>query len=335
VNIESDAPATGDAVALGADLLTPPQEGGSLRAGFELFLISFLILFLELACIRWFGSTVIFLTFFTNIVLVACFLGVSVGCLAARRRWSWINTLVPLALVAAGSAVGLLRLYKESPRLLIDIGSEQSPQLIYFGTDTRAKDPSKWVVPMEALAAYFFVVIALMFVGLGQEMGRRFASIPNRVAGYSADIFGSLTGIVAFGLLSAFRLPAMVWFLIAMAIGVCFVRRHRRFQIVGLLGVVGLIALADWPWDARGVESLAIWSPYYQVRFKPRYLSIDVNNLGHQGMVEVDRAGPAYRLPHLPYLCSSRVSSSQRRSAAARSPTSISARISAGSSWGA
>ena len=42
-----------------------------------------------------------------------------------------------------------------------------------------------------------------------------------------------------------------------------------------------------------------IWSPYYQVRFKPRYLSIDVNNLGHQGMLPVDRAGPAYFLPHL------------------------------------
>ena len=49
----------------------------------ELFLISFLILFFELACIRWFGSTVIFLTFFTNLVLMACFLGMSVGCLAA------------------------------------------------------------------------------------------------------------------------------------------------------------------------------------------------------------------------------------------------------------
>ena len=42
-----------------------------------------------------------------------------------------------------------------------------------------------------------------------------------------------------------------------------------------------------------------IWSPYYQVRFKPRYLSIDVNNIGHQGMLPVDRAGPGYFLPHL------------------------------------
>ena len=40
-------------------------------AFFDLFLISFLILFFELACIRWFGSMVVFLTFFTNIVQLA------------------------------------------------------------------------------------------------------------------------------------------------------------------------------------------------------------------------------------------------------------------------
>ena len=47
------------------------------RVDLHLFLISFVILFFELACIRWFGSTVIFLTFFTNLVLMACFLGMS------------------------------------------------------------------------------------------------------------------------------------------------------------------------------------------------------------------------------------------------------------------
>ena len=87
---------------------------GERRASVELFLISFLILFFELACIRWFGSTVIFLTFFTNIVLMACFLGVSVGCLASSRRWSWMSALVPLAIVATASACGFLWAYKPS-----------------------------------------------------------------------------------------------------------------------------------------------------------------------------------------------------------------------------
>src|SRR5436309_11116843 len=102
-----------------------PKDESSLatsrRGHVDLFLISFLILFLELACIRWFGSTVIFLTFFTNIVLMACFLGVSVGCLAATRRWSWITMLVPLTLVAAASACGFLWAYNAFDQMMIDV----------------------------------------------------------------------------------------------------------------------------------------------------------------------------------------------------------------------
>ena len=60
------------------------------RVDLHLFLISFAILFFELACIRWFGSTVVFLTFFTNIVLMACFLGMTVGCLAASRGRDYV-----------------------------------------------------------------------------------------------------------------------------------------------------------------------------------------------------------------------------------------------------
>ena len=51
----------------------------------DLFLVSWLLLFLELACIRWFPAHVLFLTFFTNTVLLACFVGMSVGLLIARR----------------------------------------------------------------------------------------------------------------------------------------------------------------------------------------------------------------------------------------------------------
>src|SRR5258708_34739165 len=73
------------------------------RDGVNLFLIGFLILFLELACIRWVSANVIFLQFFTNIVLIACFLGMSCGCLAARKRQDW---LAALPLVTLGTFRG-------------------------------------------------------------------------------------------------------------------------------------------------------------------------------------------------------------------------------------
>ena len=74
------------------------------RKSARLFLVSFLILFLELVCIRWFASTVVFLTFFTNIVLLATFLGMSVGCLAAADRRNLIDTVAPLLLLAVSLA---------------------------------------------------------------------------------------------------------------------------------------------------------------------------------------------------------------------------------------
>src|SRR2546425_8748872 len=79
------------------------------RPYLDLFLISFLILFFELAAIRWFAGTVVFLTFFTNIVLLACFLGMSVGLLAARRPQPLVQMALPVAMLAFAAAIAIHR----------------------------------------------------------------------------------------------------------------------------------------------------------------------------------------------------------------------------------
>src|SRR5687767_434578 len=79
----------------------------------RLFLISFFILFFELACIRWFGSTVVFLTFFTNIILIACFLGMSVGLLTSARKVNFINWVLPLMAGGCLLSTGLLRVSQD------------------------------------------------------------------------------------------------------------------------------------------------------------------------------------------------------------------------------
>ena len=78
--------------------LLPPLS--TAEQGRNLFLVGFLVLFMELACIRWFAAYVIFLQFFTNVMLLACFLGMSCGCLAARARRDWLGYFPYLALGA-------------------------------------------------------------------------------------------------------------------------------------------------------------------------------------------------------------------------------------------
>src|ERR1700722_624971 len=169
-------------------LVSPSQ---SRRPYLDLLLISFLILFFELACIRFFGSMVVFLTFFTNITLMACFLGMSVGCMTATRKINFMKRVLPLAFLTTLAAVVLFIVYQKFSNITIDVGNQKSPQLIYFGTEYRPKDPRQFVIPLYYPVGFFFTLIALMFVGLGQVMGRAFDVIPNRIGAYTANVFGS------------------------------------------------------------------------------------------------------------------------------------------------
>ena len=264
------------------------------RSKLDLFLVSFAILFLELACIRWFGSTVVFLTFFTNIVLLATFLGMSVGCLAAARRANLINAVIPLLLLSMALACGVLFVHQRFGQIMFDVGGQGSPQQIYFGTEYSARDVATFIVPIEVVGGIFFVLVALLFVGLGQIMGRAFNQIPNRVAAYTLNIAGSLLGIAVFALLSWCWIGPVTWFAIALLIILFFKPRPFPLQLVAALAILFCAGFSN---AAPGEQT--IWSPYYKIWYQPPNRGISTNNIGHQAMSDVTDNAPAYSLPHL------------------------------------
>jgi hypothetical protein len=69
--------------------------------------------------------------------------------------------------------------------IAIDVGHQVSPQEVFFGTEYRNPDVARFSVPIELVVAVFFVLIALMFVGVGQVLGKAFDSFPNRGRGYT------------------------------------------------------------------------------------------------------------------------------------------------------
>ncbi|WP_165230228.1 spermidine synthase [Aquisphaera insulae] len=268
-----------------------------IRPYLDLFLISFLILFAELACIRWFGSTVAFLTFFTNIVLLASFLGMSIGLMTASGRSDLTRTWLPLLATAVVISLLAARAHDHWGQLAIEVGGQQkSPQQIFFGAENSGRNPAQFLVPIEAAAACFFVLIAASFIGLGQAMGRAFDAIPGRIAAYTTDVLGSLFGIAAFGLCSYQELPAYAWFAIIGAAGIGLVRNLTWPQATAQW--VLLLALAWTAYD-EGRRAEVFWSPYYKVVYDPRLGLLTTNNIGHQQMVDVPRTGSAYSLPHL------------------------------------
>jgi len=279
--------------------------------GFELLLVSLVILFLELACIRWFPAHVLYLTFFTNVVLLASFLGMSVGCLAASRRRNYL-TWTPLLLVIALAAAQAVEISSGSFLKFVDVGNQASPQQVYFGTEYHSQDLSRYAIPIEFLCGFFFIVIALAFLGPGQELGRALKRQPNRVQAYTLNIVGSIVGIVLFALCSWLEIASFWWFLlVSVGLGYFyFVSPDHRYSkrlfgwglvtVALLVLVICLAAFTPRHADFQGQrEAKQFWSPYYRIDFKQADLSLSVNLIYHQQMVSRNENFPAYALPHL------------------------------------
>jgi SAM-dependent methyltransferase len=279
---------------------------------FELFLISLVILFLELAGIRWFPAHVLYLTFFTNVVLLASFLGMSVGCLAAGHRRNYL-TWTPLLLVVALASAHAVEITSGLFARFVDVGNQASPQQVFFGTEYHSQDLSHYAIPVEVLCGFFFLIIALAFIGPGQELGRALKRWPNRVQAYTLNIVGSIAGIVLFAACSWLELSSFWWFLlIAAGLGYFYFisPRHRfpgglfswRGPLTALLLVlvVWLAAFVPAHKDGGGQRKTEqFWSPYYRIDFEKADLSLSVNLIYHQQMVSRNQNFPAYALPHL------------------------------------
>ncbi|HEY7338196.1 MAG TPA: hypothetical protein VH639_25130 [Bryobacteraceae bacterium] len=271
------------------------------RDKIELFAISAEFLFLELAFIRWFPAHVLFLTFFTNTVLLACFLGLSLG-LMARQRRSYL-ALTPLILaiaLAAGIGMEGLRLALQN---VIDVGGNKlAPQMVYFGAEQSAGDVASFVVPIEWVAGLFFALIAATMVGLGQVMGRRLAAIPNAVEAYMINIGGSLAGILIFQAFSWWLSP--VWWFGLAALGLIWFlwkETPRKWWAIGLSAAAPLLPLAAGVFSIGVIKKnfpVEAWSPYYRINYSPQTRAIAVNLLGHQNMVSRNDPFPGYAIPY-------------------------------------
>src|ERR1051326_9135317 len=131
----------------------------------RVFLSSFLVLFVEVALIRWMRVYIRLLAYLSNFILLAAFLGIGVGCLLASiraRLFAWF----PLVLFALVAVVYFFRL---------EVAIQTSGD-IFFSSGTPQK-----VVTVEStyLLPVLFVIVAALFAALAQQIGR--ASCRERV----------------------------------------------------------------------------------------------------------------------------------------------------------
>jgi SAM-dependent methyltransferase len=224
---------------------------GRARARYApLFLASLLALYLQLTVIRWLPGQVRVIAYFTNFILIACFFGLGLGMLTARRSGR-------AAAWAAPALLGLVLLTIAFHHVWVRGVGSDALLVAYEG-------PARPRLDLYLMLTIFYLAISGSFLPVGQAIGRAFGT-DAPLKGYAANLLGSLAGVAGFSLLSLYALPAWSWFLLAVP-GLAMLAPRGRARVLAV--VCGAATVAATYVVGRG----EIWSPYHKIEVGPMAL---------------------------------------------------------------
>ncbi|MGV1003833.1 MAG: spermidine synthase [Candidatus Nanopelagicales bacterium] len=282
------------------------------RLPVRLVLASTLMLFTELALIRWLGANVLHLSYFSNIVLLGSFLGIGLGFLRtkpdARPPWYFVPMMGLLIVLV----------------LVVPLGVDRTNSDLIFFTSLTTHGPPAWVV-----LPIVFVVTAAVLYGPGYLTGQCFFGLP-RLSAYRYDLIGSITGITAFTLLSFLGSPSVVWGIVFSALSLALLwpspraaadvrqagagvdRAAPRSQAaaiprlaLGLAALGAVVAVGGLTYES--VQPNVRWSPYYKIETSTQqttigeFTTILANGVPHQAVTDVNariKFEPFYTIPY-------------------------------------
>jgi hypothetical protein len=188
-------------------------------------ILSFLMLFVELALIRWLGANIVYLSYYSNFVLLGSFLGIGLGFLRARSR---VN-LFPWAPLALALLVLFVLVFP------VQISHTSGTQLIFFGALKTTGLPTLLTLPI------IFLSVAAVMAMIGEGVARTFIEFKPLDA-YRLDIVGSIVGITAFSVLSFLDAKPLAWgIVVAVALFALYGKRIGVVQVVALLSLAGML----------------------------------------------------------------------------------------------
>jgi len=239
-------------------------------------------LFIEVLFIRWIASEIRIFGYFKNVILIACVVGLGVGCaLGGRQAASAGGGSEPSKTRALDSAMfPLLTL------LLSAVVAFSGPLDLTHMTFVFSMDVFMWDLIVPSAATFLrnvvailgiFIVVVMIFDFLGQKLGEEFRG-RDPLTAYGVNLAGSLAGVLVYTGLCYFGTSPPVW----LTIGFLAVLPFWKKPIHIAMFVIS-IALAV-------VSSHAsIWSPYYRIDLQPFAIEnieigkkLDVNHDYHQ-----------------------------------------------------
>ncbi len=225
---------------------------------------TFGILALELSIIRWMSGQIRLFAYFSNLLLMAAFLGMGLGLALGVRRPRLVHATLPMiaalsAILAYSDDLGLMHLRFPDPSVVL-WGAESTVTFLGFLGST-------------ATMLGLFWLVTAVFVMAGVPIGWRFGQIAPLRA-YSADLLGSLAGVAVLTLLAALDTPPPVW--IAVAVLPFLILSPRPLSFLSAIAAVGFAAVS-----VRG----AYFSPYNRIDVRPLPQPLETGEPGAADLV--------------------------------------------------
>ena len=264
----------------------------------HLLIASFLVIFAELAVIRWISVEVRVFAYFKNLALLVCFLGFGMGCALARTPPRWKT--------AVAGVIGLLA----AVRLPIPQRAHVFEQLSAVlgggaGHSIWAADPTINLGQFllgAVIATALLLLITTIFIPLGQIVSEQISLAPRPLPAYSWNLFASLLGVLAFLAASKLMLGPQVWMtIVLLGFAVLQADLRRGLQVAGL--VLPAIALL---YEPHTLDRQVLWTPYQQIEITRLHFpngdhAADILRVNHTGYQRTIDLSHEFLLAHRDY----------------------------------
>ncbi|OGP64585.1 MAG: hypothetical protein A3K22_03255 [Deltaproteobacteria bacterium RBG_16_42_7] len=248
----------------------------------RIFILSVWMLFLELFLIRWVSTEIRIFAYVNNLVLLACFIGIGLGCYFSNRKTNPLFVIVFLSILIVAVKS---RIFTNITDLFS--GFSDSDIWYYVAQPDNLVPALKGIV----LTVFMFSLIAGVFFPLGQLLGAMFNNHQRTIVAYSINIFGSIIGIWLFSLLSFIYTTPLTWFIVSTLLGLIFLQK----KVLNILFFIMFFLISSFlMFIPSEKDHFAIWSPYqkltvYQHSFQgiSNGYAVQVNNVGYMSLFNI------------------------------------------------
>ncbi|MDP2632388.1 MAG: hypothetical protein Q8P25_01560 [Candidatus Curtissbacteria bacterium] len=266
-----------------------------IKDNLQIIIVSFISLFLELRVIRLIGTEIRIFAYFSNLVLLAIFVGLGLG-MIVKTKFSIITTSSLLFLLTIIISTNYIvrwpnlefKLFSGITELLAPL----SESYIWLQLQTYSKTG---IVIGIILTILLFLMIVLIFMPLGQILGNLLQKHNKPILVYSINVAASLAGLWAFQAFSLARFSPYFGIILALGALIFFAKN----QVEKLALIIIFLTATAFIVPRIEAKNITYWSPYQKLTLSPAFRDetnvnpqpggwyLEVNNVGYMSLLNL------------------------------------------------